>query len=151
VDSAAGAIARFEEGDAVAFACKLSRRRQAGETGPNDQNVVLHCSTGTCKVDGTIIQGEHVFSGAVFEGDVTVVFCAMSATKNGTVVLNTVPKNFAAAVRADRGEPLNGALERVKRVRLACHGHRECLVIVVSTNFALHGNLLAVSSFVAIS
>jgi hypothetical protein len=60
----------------------------------------------------------------------------VDATKYLSVGFDTVPDDSAVAVRADRRQRVNRALEAIKGVMLASYDHFERLVIFILTNFA---------------
>src|SRR5688500_3502881 len=64
------------------------------------------------------------------------VLRAVCAAEEAPVSLHAVPDDAAATVRTGRREYVNRALERVERVSGAGHGHRERLVVVVTTELA---------------
>lgn len=63
----------------------------------------------------------------------------VGAAKDYTVMFDTVANHATATMVADRRERVNGALKGVKGLGMACHGHRERFVIVISANIAFHG------------
>jgi hypothetical protein len=80
---------------------------------------------------------------AIFERRIACVFRAMHTTINGVSFLHAMADDPALAVFTSRGEGFNRTFERVKRVFLSVHGDGECLVIVISADFALrHASLL---------
>jgi len=62
---------------------------------------------------------------------------AARATEESAVALQTVPNDFAPAMRALWRHCMNGALEGIEDVRLAFHGDRERFVVIVAADFAL--------------
>ena len=60
----------------------------------------------------------------------------MDATKDFATLLHTVSNNPAVAVRANRGERVDRALETVEDVVLPGDNHFECLVVLIFANFA---------------
>src|ERR671924_1354248 len=75
--------------------------------------------------------------GTVAQRLLSAVSRAVRAAVHLAVGFNAVPEDAAAAVRAHRGEFLDGALEAVERVRGAARdAHGEGLVVTVATDFA---------------
>src|SRR4051812_8181109 len=65
---------------------------------------------------------------------------AIHAAENPAFTLHSMPDDPAVAVVASRRQPVDGALETVKRVRLAPARHGEGLVVIVAAGVALrHG------------
>ncbi len=60
----------------------------------------------------------------------------MDAAEDLTALLHAVPNNPAVAVRANRRERMNRALETVEGVMLAGNDHFKRLVIFIFANFA---------------
>ena len=60
----------------------------------------------------------------------------MDAAEDFATLLHTVPDNPAVAVRTNRRERMDRALETIEGVMLAGHNHFERLVILIFTNFA---------------
>jgi hypothetical protein len=60
----------------------------------------------------------------------------MDAAEDFAALLHAVPNNPTVAMRANRREGMNRALETVEGVVLSGHNHFECLVILIFTNFA---------------
>lgn len=60
----------------------------------------------------------------------------MDATKNFSVRFDAMTDDTAVAVRANRRERVDGALEAIEGVTLSAHDHVKRLVIIVLANFA---------------
>ncbi len=60
----------------------------------------------------------------------------MDTAEDLAALLHAVPNNPAVAVRANRRERMDRALETVEGVVLPGHNHFECLVILIFANFA---------------
>jgi len=60
----------------------------------------------------------------------------MDAAEDFSALLHAVPDNPAVALRTNRRERMDRALETAKGVVLAGHNHFERLVILIFTNFA---------------
>lgn len=68
----------------------------------------------------------------------------MDATEDLASLLHSMSDDPALAVRANRGERVDRALEAIEGVMLAGHDHFERLVILIFTNFACsHTNSLS--------
>jgi hypothetical protein len=70
----------------------------------------------------------------------------VGTTKNGVIHLHAMADDMAAAVRTRGREGMNRTLERIERVPLAVTFNDKCLVVIVSANFAFHGNLLLLAN-----
>jgi len=62
--------------------------------------------------------------------------CAVDATEDFSARFDAVTDNAAAAVRANRRQRVDCALEAVEGVTLSTHDHFKRLVVVVLANFA---------------
>jgi len=60
----------------------------------------------------------------------------MDAAEDFSALLHAVPDHPAVAVRANRRERMDRALETVEGVMLPGHNHFECFVILIFANFA---------------
>jgi hypothetical protein len=60
----------------------------------------------------------------------------MNAAEDLSISFDTVPHNSAVAVRANRRQRVDRALEAIERVTLASYDHFKRLVIFIFTNFA---------------
>ena len=60
----------------------------------------------------------------------------MDAAEDFAALLHAVPNNPAVAVRANRRERVDRALETIEGVMLAGHNYFKCLVILIFANFA---------------
>src|SRR5678816_1752137 len=84
-------------------------------------------------------------SDPVFEPHDARPFRAVHAAEEGARLLHAMPDHLAAAVRALRGELVDGALEGVEGVGTARAGHCEGLVVIVAANIARrHGSSFSV-------
>lgn len=73
---------------------------------------------------------------------------AVGAAKHFAGAFHAVANNFAPAMITFRRHPLNCALEAVENVRFVFEPDLECLVVIVSTMFALRHKVLFHSHFV---
>jgi hypothetical protein len=69
-----------------------------------------------------------VGSGSVLKAGDALVLGAVGAAEDRAVLLDAVADHLAAAVRAGRGQRVDGTLEGVEGVRAAGHRHGERLV-----------------------
>jgi len=76
-------------------------------------------------------------SDAIFESLHSGHRRARRAAVKGAAAFYAVTDDSTATVGARRRERVNGTLERIEDVRLACHRHRERLVIAVAADFTL--------------
>jgi hypothetical protein len=74
---------------------------------------------------------------AVFESFDARHLGAARATIESPFVLDAVPDDLTAAMRALRRQGVDGALERVEDVRFPLHRHGERLVVIVAADFTL--------------
>src|SRR5262245_9784846 len=73
-------------------------------------------------------------SGAILESYDACMLGAVSATEDGTILLDAVADHLAATVRASRCQGMDRTLEGVKGMRIGSHLDGECLVVVVPTH-----------------
>jgi len=80
---------------------------------------------------------------AVLQPGDAFVLGALHAAEKGSIILDTVADDLAAAVGTDRRQGVNRTLERVEDVLPAIHRHGENFVISVTAHFTLgHGSIL---------
>jgi hypothetical protein len=75
-------------------------------------------------------------SGAIFQVRFAGLASAVDAAENLPVCFNAVSDNSAVAMRANRRQRVDGALEAVERMVLPANDHFKRLVIFVFANFA---------------
>jgi hypothetical protein len=63
--------------------------------------------------------------------------CAMGAAVKGSIGLDTMPNNPAAAMLASRGKSGNGAFKAVEHMRPTSHEHLKGLIVLVTAHFTL--------------
>jgi len=82
-------------------------------------------------------------SGAIPETSHSFVRRAIGTAEDCVVLFDAVADHLASAVRAYRGQSVNGALKGIKCVLTSVHYDGKCLVVIVSTYFAFrHSHLL---------